>query len=209
VNILVVGSHGKIGKMLVQRLGRSDHRVIAMVRDPDQAAEMRGLGADEVAVANLEGDVRSVLEKGVDAVVFTAGSGPHTGPEKTIAVDRDGAIRLVDACAELGVRRFIMVSALRVGCPEQAPVALQHYLQAKKAADDHLLATDLDYTILRPGRLNDEPGTGRIRAGLPLSPDEIPREDVAAALAVIVDRPGTIGQTIDITRGDTPVEEAL
>ncbi len=209
MNILVVGSHGQIGRQLVERLADGPHRVTAMVRSAGQEAEMRERGADATVVVDLEGDLAPAFEADVDCVVFTAGSGPHTGPEKTDAVDRDGAIRLVDACVERGIRRFVMVSALRVGCPEQAPASLRHYLEAKAVADDHLRATDLDYTVLRPGRLNDDPGTGRIAAGLPLPADEIPRADVAAALAVILDRPATIGRTIDITRGETPVEEAF
>ncbi|MBA1147987.1 SDR family oxidoreductase [Ectothiorhodospiraceae bacterium WFHF3C12] len=208
MDILIAGANGKIGRQLVERLGTGPHRVRAMIRDRGQAAALEAMGADTV-LADLEEDVTAVVE-GCDLVVFTAGSGPHTGPDKTVDVDRNGAMALIDAAAGHHVRRFIMVSAMRTHSPEQAPEKLRHYLEAKREADDHLIASGMPYTIVRPGRLTNEPGTGRVTAAQTLAEyGEIPRADVAHALAVIIDADNTVNREICLIGGDTPVEQAI
>lgn len=208
LNILIAGANGQIGRPLVARLASGPHRVRAMIRDRQQADTLEALGAETV-VADLEADVTAVVE-GCDMVIFTAGSGPHTGPDKTIDVDRNGAMALIDAARGHHVRRFIMVSAMRTHTPDQAPEKLRHYLAAKKAADDHLIASGIPYTIVRPGRLTNEPGEGRVRAAETLSEyGEIPREDVAHALAAIVDAPNMTNEEVCLLAGDTPIEEAI
>ena len=209
MNVLIVGSHGNIGQRLVRHMAKSAHTARAMIRDESQRDEMRALGAAEVVVADLEGDVRDALA-GCDAVVFTAGSGAHTGPEKTEDVDRHGAISIIDQARRAGVRRFVLVSSMNADTPEKGPEKMRHYFEAKKAADDHLRASDLEYTIVRPGKLTDEEATGTADIAKDLNRyGEVAREDVAHALLLTLDSPNTIGQHYEMLAGDTPIEKAL
>lgn len=208
MDILIAGANGKIGRQLVEHLGPGPHRVRAMIRDRQQAPALEAMGA-ETLVADLEEDVTAAVE-GCDVVVFTAGSGPHIGPEKTIDVDRNGAMALIDAASGHHVRRFVMVSAMRTHTPEQAPEKLRHYLRAKREADDHLIASGTPYTIVRPGRLTNEPATGRVKAAERLTEyGEIPRADVAHALAIIVDADNTVNREICLIGGETDIETAI
>lgn len=208
MKVLVAGGNGAIGGTLVKLMNNSPHQALAMLRDPDQAAAAEEHGAQPV-IADLEGDCLPALED-CEAVVFAAGSGPHTGPDKTESVDRDGAMRLIDACESTGVKRFIMLSAMRTRTPEQAPEKLQHYLQCKQAADDHLRASGLDWTIAAPGRLNNDAPSGHIAAAEVLPEfGEIPRADVARALLELLDMDHTTGRRIEMISGKTPVHEAL
>jgi len=149
--------------------------------------------------------------QGCDALVFTAGSGGHTGGDKTLLVDLWGALRTFRACEAHGLRRYLMVSALRAHDPDSGRAALRHYLVAKKIADEYLERTSLDYTIVRPGRLTNEPGTGRVRLGAPgqVAAGEIPREDVAEVLAACLDAPQTHRTRFDLVSGPTAIAEAV
>jgi uncharacterized protein YbjT (DUF2867 family) len=146
---------------------------------------------------------------GADAVVFAAGGGPGSGAARKETVDKGAAVLLADAAERAGVRRYVMVSSM--GTEHADPTSddvFQVYLRAKKAADDDLRARDLDWTVVRPGRLTDDRGTGRVRVGT-LPPGEIPRADVATVLAACLRSPATVGKTFDVLSGDTPVEHAL
>jgi len=200
---LVIGANGKIGRRLVARGAERGLGLRAMVRDP---AQRDGLPT-EVVVADLLGALDAAFE-GADAVVFTAGSGPHTGYDGTLLIDLHGAVRAIDAAEAHGVKHFVMVSALRVEDVLGGPEKLRPYLAAKDAADRILRASGVPYTILRPGRLTDEAGTGRVRTELGDGPNTIPREDVAEALAVLLEGDAT-GRTIDLVSGDTPIADAL
>lgn len=209
MKVLIVGANGKIGRHLVRLLGESDHICRAMVRDPSQEWELRRLGADEVVVADLEGTCRAALIT-CDAVVFTAGSGAHTGPEKTVDVDQNGAIGLIDLAREMGVPRFVMVSSMRADDPDSGPESMRHYFVAKQKADNHLRASSLNYTIVRPGRLTEAPGSGRVRIAERIDEfGEIPREDVAAVIRALIDIPGASKREFDLLAGETPINDAL
>ena len=208
MKLLIAGANGKIGRRLIPHLVANNVQVRAMVRDAAQEASLRDLGAHETVVADLEGDCSDALQ-GQDAVIFTAGSGPHTGPDKTIDVDQNGAISLIDQAREQGVGHFIMVSSMRADAPESGPEKLRHYFEAKGKADNHLRKSGLQYTIVRPGRLTEEPATSLVTVAerLPAFGD-ITREDVASVLAEVV-RQGTRNTEFDVINGDTPIPEAL
>ncbi|WP_165856836.1 SDR family oxidoreductase [Marinobacter sp. JSM 1782161] len=209
MRVLIVGANGKIGRHLLELMAESPHEARAMVRDADQIPLMEKLGATEAVVADLEGDCGEAL-RSCDAVVFTAGSGPHTGPDKTVDVDQNGAMRIVDAAAAAGIRRFVMVSAMRADEPDKGPEKIRHYLLAKQKADDHLRASGMDYTVVRPGPLTEDPATGRIEVGDKLErTGKIPREDVAAVLLATLDAANTENRTFDVLSGEIPVAEAV
>ena len=208
MKVLIAGANGKIGRRLIPHLVADNIQVRAMVRDLRQKADLEILGAHEVVKADLEGDCSQALE-GQDAVIFTAGSGPHTGPEKTIDVDQNGAISLIDQAKAQGVGRFIMVSSMRADDPESGPEKMRHYFAAKGKADDHLRASGLDYTIVRPGRLTEEPPLGKVKVAEKLKDfGDISREDVAKVLSETARR-ALRNKEFDVISGPTPTRDAL
>lgn len=209
MHVFIAGANGQIGQHLLRELAESDHEARALVRHPDQGPELQKLGATETVLGDLEQDCSEAM-RGCDAVIFTAGSGPHTGPDKTIDVDQDGAIRLVDTARTMGIKRFIMVSSMGAGAPEKGPEKLRHYLQAKHNADEHLKSSGLNFTIVRPGRLTDDEGTGKVAVSAGLENfGQIPRQDVARVLLAVLDSDNTENRLFDVVSGDTPVPEAL
>lgn len=209
MHVFIAGANGQIGQHLLQEMANSNHEARALVRHPDQGPELQKLGATETVLGDLEHDCSEAM-RGCDAVIFTAGSGPHTGPDKTIDVDQDGAIRLVDTARAMGIKRFIMVSSMRAEEPEKGPEKLQHYLRAKRNADEHLKNSGLNYTIVRPGRLTNDEGTGKVAVSERLASfAEIPRQDVARVLLAVLDSDNTDNRVFDVVSGDTPVVDAL
>lgn len=176
-----------------------------MVRDEAQIEEIEALGAEAV-LADLTEDVTRAVS-GCDAVIFAAGS----GGDDVWGVDRDGAINLIDAAEAQGAERFVMLSAINADSPEDSPEALREYLRAKAEADQYLRESELTYTIVRPGSLTNEEGTGRIRTGADLDRErgDVPRADVAHTLAAALTTESTHGLTFEILSGDEPIEEAL
>jgi uncharacterized protein YbjT (DUF2867 family) len=205
MNVLVAGSHGQVGQHATRIFAESDHRIRGMVRKESQAPDIEDLGAESV-VADLTQDVSHAVE-GTDAIVFAAGS----GGEDVWGVDRDGAINIIDAAETEGIERFVMLSSINADQPENSPEALREYLRAKGEADEYLRESDLTYTIVRPGPLTNESGTGRIRTGVDLDRDDIdiPREDVARTLVAALGAESTYGETFELAAGDKPIEEAL
>lgn len=209
MHVFIAGANGQIGQYLLQEMAESDHEARALIRHPDQGPELQQLGATETVLGDLEEDCSEAM-KGCDAVIFTAGSGPHTGPDKTVDVDQDGAIRLIDTARAMGIKRFVIVSSLRAEEPEKGPEKLQHYLWAKHKADEHLKNSGLAYTIVRPGQLTNDDGTGRVQVASRLeSFGKIPRQDVARVLLAVLDSDGMANQVFDVVSGDTPIAEAL
>lgn len=206
VGILVIGANGKIGRIVCRKAVERGLAVRAMLRDPGQSAYFEQLGVGSV-LGDLEGDFAESFE-GCDRVVFTAGSGGHTGGDKTLLVDLYGAIRAIEESESRGVLHFVMVSAMRAADPLAGPPALRHYLVAKKLADDRLRASSVPYTILRPGRLTDEPGSGRVcvdpRAAKGF---EISREDVAACVLESFAQPRARGRCVDLLDGELAIGE--
>jgi len=212
VRVVVAGGHGQIAVLLERRLAAAGDEAVGLVRSRDHVAELEELGA-QAAVVDLETagveEVAAVLDR-ADAVVFAAGAGPGSGAERKETVDRDGAILLADAAERAGVRRYVMVSATGVedADPDSDDI-FQIYLRAKAAADDDLRSRDLDWTIVRPGRLTDEPGTGLVRLGASVERSDVPREDVAAVLQRVLGSPHTVGQVLVLAGGDDPVDQAV
>jgi len=210
MDILVVGEHGKIALRLLRLLAARGHHARGLIRKPEQAAELQTVGAVPV-LGDLEAEPSLETHvKGADAVVFAAGAGPGSGPERKQTVDLGGAVKLTDAAVALGVRRYLMISSIGADRARSATGAMRPYLQAKAEADRYLMASGLDYTILRPGMLTDDPGTGRVRLSTELGGRApVPRDDVAAVLAEMVEAPNTIGVVAELFTGDTPVPEAV
>jgi uncharacterized protein YbjT (DUF2867 family) len=210
MDILVAGGHGQVALRLLKILADQGHRARGLIRKPEQAADLEAVGAVPV-LGDLENDDSLAgYVRGADAVVFAAGAGPGSGAARKKTVDLGGAVKLADAAKAEGVRRYVMVSSIGADRPESASDAMRPYLEAKAQADDYVRASGLDWTIVRPGSLTDEPGTGRVRVSRELgNRGPVPRDDVAAVLAASLTTPATIGQTFELFAGDTPIAEAL
>lgn len=209
MTVAVIGANGGIGRRLLPRLDQAGHPPIGVVRAEDQFDGVRERGGHP-RLGDLEGDVAGALD-GADAVVFTAGSGGDTGWDKTLMVDLWGARRAVAACEARGIDRFVMISSRGAAAPAAGHEPLRPYLVAKRCADDYLERSALDGTVLRPTRLTDEEGTGRIAAAFEPAgggPD-IPRADVAQAVVACLEEDATIGHTMELYGGNTPVEAAV
>jgi len=205
MDVVVAGGHGKIGLRLLRLLAAGGHRARGLVRNPEHVQELADVGAEAV-LCDMEGlDHLSGCCAGADAVVFAAGAGPGSGAERKQTVDYGAAVKLMDA----GVRRYVMVSAIGAGRPQEWSDEMRPYYEAKAGADEQLMASGLDYTIVRPGGLTDDPGTGMVTVGTDLERGSIPRDDVAALLLAVLETPGSIGKTFELVAGDTPVEEAV
>ncbi|HET6654352.1 MAG TPA: SDR family oxidoreductase [Nocardioides sp.] len=212
MRVVIAGGHGQIALLLERALSENGDRAVGLVRNPDHVADVEATGA-EAMVLDLEhtdADTVAGAVGGADAVVFAAGGGPNSGAARKETVDKGAAILLADAAEKAGVRRYLMVSAM--GTDRADPTSddvFQVYLRAKKAADDDVRSRDLDWTVVRPGRLTNDPGTGRIQVGAALGRGQVPRADVAATLLAVLHTPSTSGATFDLLGGDTPVDEAL
>jgi uncharacterized protein YbjT (DUF2867 family) len=205
MDVVVAGGHGKIGLRLLRLLADGGHRARGLVRNPEHVQELADAGAEAVLCDMEELEDLSGCCAGADAVVFAAGAGPGSGPERKRTVDYGAAVKLMDA----GVRRYVMVSAISAGRPHEWSDAMRPYYEAKAGADEKLVASGLDYTIVRPGGLTDDPGSGMVTVGTDLERGSIPREDVATVLLAVLETPGSIGKTFELVAGDTPIEEAV
>lgn len=211
MKVLIVGANGQIGKKLVKLINESsEHTVRAMIRKREQAEGFEKMGVETV-LASLEGTVDELADaaKGCNAIVFTAGSGGHTGYDKTLLIDLDGAVKTMEAAQKAGIERFVMVSAIQANNREKWSDAIKPYFVAKHYADRMLESSGLNYTIVRPGGLTDDPGTGKIKAADNLERGFIPREDVAKTVFAVLDKENTYKRSFDLVSGDEDVETAI
>ncbi|HET9860309.1 MAG TPA: SDR family oxidoreductase [Nocardioidaceae bacterium] len=211
MRVVIAGGHGQIALLLERMLAERGDQPVGLVRNPDHVADLEQVGAEAV-VLDLEhasvGELAEVLD-GADAVVFAAGGGPNSGAARKETVDKGAAVLLADAAEQAGVRRYLMVSSM--GTEQADPDSddiFQVYLRAKQAADDDLRRRDLDWTVVRPGRLTDAEGSHQIQVGT-LERGEIPRADVAATLLAALHTPETIGKTFDVLTGSHDIKEVL
>ncbi|MCO5993283.1 SDR family oxidoreductase [Actinoallomurus rhizosphaericola] len=213
MRIVIAGGHGKIALLLEELLAARGDGVVGLIRNPDHAADVAGTGAAPVVCdlesASLE-DVAVHLDQ-ADAVVFAAGAGPGSGATRKDTVDRAASVLLADAAERAGVRRFVQISSMGAGRPPEPgrDEVWAAYIEAKTAAEQDLRRRDLDWTILRPGRLTDDPATGRVRLEDSVPPGAVTRADVAQVIAALLDTPGTAGRTLELVGGDTPIEDAV
>ncbi|MED4830213.1 SDR family oxidoreductase [Bacillus atrophaeus] len=211
MKVFLIGANGQIGQRLVGQFQQNGaHTVRAMVRKPEQKEALQASGTEAV-IANLEGSAEEIAAaaKGCDAIVFTAGSGGSTGHDKTLLIDLDGAAKAIEAAEIAGIKRFIMISALQAHNRENWNESLKPYYAAKHYADKILEASGLTYTIIRPGGLLNETGTGLVSAAADVERGSISRDDVATAVIASLDESNTENQAFDLTAGETPIAEAL
>ncbi|WP_409291635.1 SDR family oxidoreductase [Peribacillus sp. SCS-37] len=210
MKVLVVGANGQVGKKLVKMLVEDQtHEARAMVRKEEQAGYFKELGAETV-IANLEDtpDAIAKAAEGCEAIVFSAGAGGK-GYDKTLLIDLDGAVKTMEAAKKAGIDRFVMVSALQADNRENWNKEIMPYYAAKYYADRVLKESGLTYTIIRPGALLNEPGTGKVKAASNLERGSIPREDVAAAIFAALQEEKVYNRAFDIVQGDSSIEDAL
>jgi uncharacterized protein YbjT (DUF2867 family) len=209
MDVLVAGGHGKIARHLLRLLAQNGHHGRGLIRNPDHAADLEADGAVPV-LCDLEHDDPRPHLGGAEAIVFAAGAGPGSGAERKRTVDYGGAVKLIEAAEELGVRRYLMVSSMGAGDPASASEAMRPYQQAKHDADEALAASGLDWTIVRPGGLTDAPGSGRVDVAPTLGRyGQVTRQDVALVLLECLGAENTIRTTFEVLEGDVPVHEAL
>jgi uncharacterized protein YbjT (DUF2867 family) len=211
VDVVVAGGAGKIGLRLLRLLHQNGHRARGLIRKEEQSAALRSAGA-EPALVDLESvsvtDL-AIAIKGADSIVFAAGAGPGSGAQRKLTVDRDGAIKLLAAARSAAVERYVMVSSIGAEQPPDGDDVFSVYLRAKAQADAAVAASDRAWTIVRPGSLTDEPGTGRVRLTADPVRGDVSRDDVAAVLAEVLHEPRSVRQTFYVVAGDDPVPEAL
>jgi uncharacterized protein YbjT (DUF2867 family) len=210
MDVVIAGGHGKIALHLERLLADSGHRVSALIRRRDHDSDVREAGAEPVLCDLEQEDDLSHYLSGADAVVFAAGAGPGSGPERKRTVDLGGAVKLIDGARRAGVRRYVIVSSIGADDPSAGGEQMRPYLEAKAEADRRVADSGLDWTIVRPGSLTDDPGTGLVRVTDDMSVrGRVPREDVARVLAAVLGEPGAIGKTFVLVGGETPVDEAV
>lgn len=211
MRVAVAGAHGQIARLLSRRLVAAGHEVGGLIRNPDHSADVAGDGATPILcdLEQVAEDELARLITGYDAAVFAAGAGPGSGPERKLALDRDGSNKLLSASRSAGVSRYVIVSAVGAESPPAGDEVFAVYLRAKAEADAAVQASDREWTIVRPGGLTNDPGTGRVRVQADPFRGQVPREDVAALLELILEEPRSSGAVLYVNGGDTPLAEAL
>lgn len=209
MNVVIVGGHGKIALRLEKLLAERGDSPRGIIRKTEQASDLEEIGTEPIVldIENVD-DISDALA-GADAAVFAAGAGPGSGPARKRTVDYGGAVKLVDACRSQDVRRYVIVSSIGSNRPETWSDEMRPYQEAKAGADQYLVESGLDYTILRPGGLTDNPGTGKVQVGERLDYGRVTRDDVAAVIAECLTAENTIGKAFDLLNDGTPIPDAL
>ena len=211
MDVVIAGGHGQIALRLARLLSARGETVRSIVRNPAHVDDVGEAGATGV-VFDLEerpaADLARVVA-GADAVVFAAGAGPGSGPQRKRTVDLGAAVKLIEAARSAGARRYVMISSIGADDPAAGSEAMRRYLEAKAEADAALVGSGLDWTIVRPGMLTNEPGTSRVAVGERLERAEVTRDDVAAVIVGVLDEPCMVGRTFVVVEGQTPIPEAL
>jgi uncharacterized protein YbjT (DUF2867 family) len=211
VDVAIAGGHGQVARRLARRLVERGDRVRGLIRRPEHADDLRADGSEPV-LCDLEAAEPSTVADaiaGVDAVVFAAGAGPGSGAERKFTMDRDGAIKLLEAASAAGARRYVIVSSVGAESPPADDDVFSAYLRAKAEADAAVMASDSEWTVVRPGPLTDDPATGRVRLETEPFRGAVARDDVAAVLAAVLNEPRAAGLTVYVAGGDDPIEAAL
>ena len=211
--IAIVGGHGQVARHLLVDLRRTEHTPVALVRNPDYGPELESRGA-EVRLIDIERDDAAAFAtafEGCSAVVFAAGGGPDGNIERKRTVDLEGSLKSIEGAKIAGIDRFVQISAIGVDnpLPDDTADVWRAYVEAKRDADAALRESGLAWTIIRPGRLTDDPATGTVTLGTSVEPGDIPRADVAAVIAAVLDAPASAGQQWELVGGDTPVAQAV
>ena len=214
MRVVIAGGHGQIALILERMLTQRGDSAAGFIRNPGHCADLEAVGAEPVVIdlENATADDVATHLGGADAVVFAAGAGPGSGAARKETVDRDAAVLLADAAEAAHVTRYVMISATGADAdaPDGRDAVFTAYLRAKGAADDTIRSrAALDWTIVRPGHLTNDQGTGQVTIAEETLRGSIPREDVAAVLLAVLDTPGTAGQTFEVISGDTPISEAV
>ena len=209
--VAIAGAHGKIAMGLARLLADGGDEVIGLIRNPNHAADVSTRGASPILCDLEHASVAEVAEAiaGADAAVFAAGAGPGSGAERKLTMDRDGAIKFLQAATRAGMPRFVIISSIGAEAPPAGEDVSSVYLQAKAAADQAVQASDRVWTVVRPGRLTDGPATGRVRIGSAPFRGQVPREDVAAVLVRLLHDDRFAGRVLYLNGGEDPIGQAL
>jgi uncharacterized protein YbjT (DUF2867 family) len=211
VNVAIAGGHGKIALLLSELLAARGDAVSGLIRNPDHRDDLRAAGAEPV-LCDLEQESEGIVAEalqGCEAVVFAAGAGPGSGPERKETVDYEGAVKLLEAAEMAGVRRYVMVSAMAADPEHEGEEVFDVYLRAKGRADAAVEAAAIPHVIVRPGMLTDDPPAGKVDAGPEVGRAKISRADVAGVLAACLGERWPEGRTFEVVGGGTPIEDAI
>lgn len=209
MEVVVAGGHGQVALRLLGLLAGAGHRAHGIIRDPAQTGDLEAVGA-EALVCDLENEDPTGRFEGADAIVFAAGAGAGSGPERKRTVDYGAAVKLLEAARADRISRYVMLSAIGTRDPGSALEQMRPYIEAKAQADAEVADSGLDWTIVRPGSLTDDPGTGRVAAAPDLGRrGEVTRDDVAAVLLAALSEDNTIRRAFELLAGETPIDEAL
>lgn len=211
MDVAIAGGHGKIALHLSRMLSQRGDKVRGLIRDEAQSDDLREVGSTPVVFDLEDADAAALagVITGADAVVFAAGAGPGSGAARKETVDHEGAVKLLEAARTAGAQRYVIISSMGADDPPQGDEVFAIYLRAKARADQAVMDSDRAWTVVRPGGLTDEPGTGRVTLDRHVDRGQIPREDVAAVIVAAIDDDRTIGRVFEVVGGDTEISKAL